>query len=82
MELILREIALPLRHAFTISQGTTTVQHNLLVELRERGCSGYEDMDGAVLIARDIATGVRVDEGRALFPTENGNGVQLLPGLA
>ena len=41
MELLLREIGLPLRHAFTISQGTTLVQHNLLVELRENGISGY-----------------------------------------
>ncbi|NBV23104.1 MAG: dipeptide epimerase [Proteobacteria bacterium] len=41
----------------------------------------YVDMDGAVLIAKDIATGVRVEKGRPYFPTENGNGVQLLPGL-
>lgn len=41
MELILRDIALPLRHAFTIAHGTTTVQEGLLVELREAGCSGY-----------------------------------------
>ncbi len=39
----------------------------------------YVDMDGAVLIAQDIATGVRVEKGRACFPAENGNGVQLLP---
>lgn len=38
----------------------------------------YVDMDGAALLARDIATGVRVEQGRALFPEENGNGVQLL----
>ncbi|MBI5802447.1 MAG: dipeptide epimerase [Verrucomicrobia bacterium] len=38
----------------------------------------YVDMDGAVLIARDIATGVRVEKGRAQFPSENGNGVELL----
>jgi len=42
----------------------------------------YVDMDGAVLIARDIATGVRVEKGRVIFPAENGNGVQLLPDLA
>jgi L-Ala-D/L-Glu epimerase len=41
VELILREIALPLRHPFTIAHGTTTVQENLLVELREDGFSGY-----------------------------------------
>jgi len=41
MKLILRDLALPLRHPFTIAHGTTTVQENLLVELREDGFSGY-----------------------------------------
>ena len=41
MELHLRDLHLPMRHAFTIAHGTTTVQHNLLVELREDGVSGY-----------------------------------------
>lgn len=41
MELILRDIHLPMRHPFTIALGTTTVQHNLLVELRQDGVSGY-----------------------------------------
>jgi len=41
MKLLLRDIALPLRHAFTIAHGTTTVQENLLVELQEDGVSGY-----------------------------------------
>ena len=41
MELHLRDLHLPMRHAFTISLGTTTVQHNLLVELRDDGVSGY-----------------------------------------
>lgn len=41
MQLILRDIHLPMRHAFTIAHGTTTVQHNLLVELHENGVSGY-----------------------------------------
>jgi len=41
MKLILRDLALPLRHPFTIAHGTTTVQENLLVELREDGISGY-----------------------------------------
>lgn len=39
----------------------------------------HVDMDGAVLIARDIAEGVRLDHGRAVFPETNGNGVTLLP---
>lgn len=41
MELALRELQLPLRHPFTISKGTTTVQKNLLVELSQDGMSGY-----------------------------------------
>jgi L-alanine-DL-glutamate epimerase-like enolase superfamily enzyme len=38
----------------------------------------YVDMDGAVLLARDVATGVHLERGRAIFPNENGNGVRLL----
>jgi len=38
----------------------------------------YVDMDGALLIARDVATGVYLDKGKAVFPAENGNGVRLL----
>ena len=40
----------------------------------------YVDMDGAVLIAKDIASGVHLEKGRAIFPEENGNGVRLLEG--
>lgn len=39
----------------------------------------YVDMDGAVLLARDIASGVRVENGVAHYAQENGNGVRLLP---
>ena len=41
----------------------------------------YVDMDGAVLITEDgdIATGVRLDKGRPVFPADvNGNGVTLV----
>ncbi len=38
----------------------------------------YVDMDGAALLAKDIASGVRVECGRCIYPMENGNGVQLL----
>ncbi len=38
----------------------------------------YVDMDGPVLIARDVATGVRLDHGRVVFPAENGCGVRLI----
>ncbi len=38
----------------------------------------YVDMDGAALLAKDIATGVVVDRGKCRFPEVDGNGVQLL----
>jgi len=38
----------------------------------------YVDMDGALLLARDVATGVTIEKGRVHFPDENGNGVRLL----
>jgi L-alanine-DL-glutamate epimerase-like enolase superfamily enzyme len=40
----------------------------------------YVDMDGAVLLAKDIASGVRLDRGQCIYPSENGTGVQLLDG--
>jgi L-alanine-DL-glutamate epimerase-like enolase superfamily enzyme len=40
----------------------------------------YVDMDGAVLLARDIATGVHLDRGRCIYPNVNGTGVTLLDG--
>ncbi len=40
----------------------------------------YVDMDGAVLIAKDIATGVRLDRGKCIYPNANGNGVELIDG--
>jgi L-alanine-DL-glutamate epimerase-like enolase superfamily enzyme len=40
----------------------------------------YVDMDGAVLLARDIATGVRLEQGKCIYPKENGTGVQLIEG--
>jgi len=38
----------------------------------------YVDMDGAALLANDIATGVKVDRGTAIFPPANGTGAQLI----
>ncbi len=35
----------------------------------------YADLDGAVLLAKDIATGVKIDQGRPLFPEAPGLGV-------
>lgn len=38
----------------------------------------YVDMDGAALLAKDIATGVVMDRGQCLYPDVDGNGVQLI----
>jgi L-alanine-DL-glutamate epimerase-like enolase superfamily enzyme len=38
----------------------------------------YVDMDGAVLLAQDIASGVSLDKGRCIYPGVPGNGVTLL----
>jgi L-alanine-DL-glutamate epimerase-like enolase superfamily enzyme len=38
----------------------------------------YVDMDGAALLARDIATGVVVDRGVCRYANENGNGAMLV----
>lgn len=40
----------------------------------------YVDMDGALLLARDVATGVTIERGRVRFPEENGCGVRLVEG--
>ncbi len=37
----------------------------------------YVDMDGAVLLAEDIASGVTIERGACRFPAEHGCGVQL-----
>ena len=38
----------------------------------------YADIDGALLLGEDIASGVRIDAGRVILPEENGCGVRLL----
>jgi L-alanine-DL-glutamate epimerase-like enolase superfamily enzyme len=38
----------------------------------------YVDMDGALLLAKDIATGVTIENGYCRYPDENGSGVRLL----
>lgn len=37
----------------------------------------YVDMDGALLLAEDIASGARIEQGRVVFPDEGGCGVRL-----
>ena len=39
----------------------------------------YVDMDGAELIAKDIATGAKLEKGICHFPDGNGSGVALIP---
>jgi L-alanine-DL-glutamate epimerase-like enolase superfamily enzyme len=38
----------------------------------------YADLDGALLLADDIAVGVRIDRGRVIYPRTAGCGVELL----
>jgi len=38
----------------------------------------YADLDGALLLARDVAAGVGIHRGRVIFPDRNGCGVRLL----
>ena len=38
----------------------------------------YVDMDGALLLAEDVASGVRLQRGRVVYPDEPGCGVRLL----
>src|SRR5262249_48888706 len=37
----------------------------------------YVDMDGAVLLAEDVAIGVRLERGQCIYPKLPGHGVQL-----
>jgi L-alanine-DL-glutamate epimerase-like enolase superfamily enzyme len=38
----------------------------------------YVDMDGALLLGKDVASGVRIEQGQVILPEENGCGVRLL----
>jgi hypothetical protein len=35
----------------------------------------YVDMDGALLLGEDVATGVTLDRGKCIYPDENGCGI-------
>jgi L-alanine-DL-glutamate epimerase-like enolase superfamily enzyme len=81
MQLILRDLHLPMRHAFTIALGTTTVQHNLLVELQQDDCTGYgegasshayheftaDSMRAALEAARPVIERERLDDPTRLW---------------
>jgi L-alanine-DL-glutamate epimerase-like enolase superfamily enzyme len=88
MELILRDIHLPMRHPFTIALGTTTVQHNLLVELRQDSVSGYgegasthayEEFTAPSMRAALEAVRPQIENARLADPTQLWD--QLLPVL-
>lgn len=38
----------------------------------------YVDMDGALLLSKDIATGVSIDQGKVSYPSVNGTGASLI----
>lgn len=59
MKLVLRDVHLPMRHPFTIAHGTTTVQHNLLVELSDGGHTGYGEGASSHAYAEYTAGGMR-----------------------
>ncbi len=39
----------------------------------------YADLDGALLLAEDVASGVTIEHGQVHYPPENGCGVRFLP---
>ena len=38
----------------------------------------YVDMDGALLLEKDIATGVSIEFGKTIYSAENGTGAKLI----
>jgi L-alanine-DL-glutamate epimerase-like enolase superfamily enzyme len=88
MKLSIRDLRLPMRHPFTIAHGTTTVQHNLLVELEQDGVTGYgegascdaypeftaDSMRAAIEAARPVIERETLDDPAALWS-------RLLPAL-
>ena len=61
MKLRLHDLHLPMRHAFTIAHGTTTVQHNLLVELQDGGHTGCGEGASSHAYAQFTAEAMRAD---------------------
>ncbi|HYW79559.1 MAG TPA: dipeptide epimerase [Thermoguttaceae bacterium] len=56
MNLTLHHFELPVRHPFTISRGTTTVQRTLVVELEQDGVHGYGEAPEADYYGATIET--------------------------
>jgi len=61
MKLRLHDLHLPMRHAFTIAHGTTTVQHNLLVALHDGPHTGYGEGASSHAYAQFTAEAMRAD---------------------
>ncbi len=61
MKLSLHDLHLPMRHAFTIAHGTTTVQHNLLVALSDGTHTGYGEGASSHAYAQFTAEAMRAD---------------------
>jgi L-alanine-DL-glutamate epimerase-like enolase superfamily enzyme len=80
MEMILHEIRLPLRHTFTIAHGSSTEEHDLVVELRDGNVSGFgetatipyygitiADIRAALESVRSIIENEHIDEPAAFW---------------
>src|SRR5260221_8483272 len=61
MKIIIRDVHLPMPHPFTIALGTTTVQHNIIVELSDGGVTGYGESASGEAWAQFTPEGMRVD---------------------
>lgn len=61
MKLSLHDLHMPMRHAFTIAHGTTTVQHNLLVALHDGAHTGYGEGASSHAYAQFTAAAMRAD---------------------
>jgi L-Ala-D/L-Glu epimerase len=51
VEILIQDWILPLRHAWSITHGTTSVRHNLLVTLRDGALEGYGEAAGSLAYA-------------------------------
>ncbi len=70
MRLRLQDVYLPMRHAFTIAHGTTTVQHNVIVSLTLNGQTGYGESASSRAWPQYGPAAVRADLERVREPLE------------
>jgi L-alanine-DL-glutamate epimerase-like enolase superfamily enzyme len=71
MKLKLTDLHLPMRHAFTITHGTTTVQHNLLVSLSDNEYTGYGEGASSFAYPAFNVAAMRADLEKARFLIES-----------